>query len=344
MKRFWSFPFLSPCLMIVLAVLLWSLPAFAFTITQTNTRIGGTCGEALAVGDIVAIKDADGKAYKADANDATLRPAVGIVGLGCASGGKAEIVVVGRASGWTSLSEGTYGYLSETAGLVTQSAPAWAQPLGFATTTTEYFFNFGNYFDSSSLTALGVQSQPTVYEGSTADAYETTVDVADPTADRTATFPDATGTVVLSTAAQTAAGSFKGVANGIEFEGATADAYETMVTITDPTADRTVTVPDAGGTVDLVAAATHDYAGAAVDWTLTAAEAQATFVSVSNANGAVNAILPAATAGKVRTIYNNSGQTLTVKVTGQTGGTIATGKYAIYTDNGTDVVEIYEQP
>ena len=36
-----------------------------------------------------------------------------------------------------------------------------------------------------------------VFEGATVDAFETTLTVADPTADRTVTFPDATGTVAL---------------------------------------------------------------------------------------------------------------------------------------------------
>jgi hypothetical protein len=39
----------------------------------------------------------------------------------------------------------------------------------------------------------------------------------------------------------------------VVFEGATADAYETTLAITDPTADRTITLPDATGTVALVA-------------------------------------------------------------------------------------------
>jgi hypothetical protein len=38
---------------------------------------------------------------------------------------------------------------------------------------------------------------------------------------------------------------------GIEFEGATADSFETFVVVTDPTADRTITLPDATGTVAL---------------------------------------------------------------------------------------------
>ena len=41
------------------------------------------------------------------------------------------------------------------------------------------------------------------FEGDTADAYETILAITEPTADRTITFPDATGTVVTTTATQT---------------------------------------------------------------------------------------------------------------------------------------------
>ena len=41
-------------------------------------------------------------------------------------------------------------------------------------------------------------SDTIVFEGSSADAYETTLTVADPTADRTITFPNVTGTVVTT--------------------------------------------------------------------------------------------------------------------------------------------------
>ena len=41
----------------------------------------------------------------------------------------------------------------------------------------------------------------------------------------------------------------------IVFEGATADAFETTLTVTDPTADRTVTLPDVSGTVAIINAA-----------------------------------------------------------------------------------------
>ena len=41
------------------------------------------------------------------------------------------------------------------------------------------------------------------------------------------------------------------VPTGIIFEGATADAFETTLTLTDPTADRTITLPNSSGTVAL---------------------------------------------------------------------------------------------
>ena len=127
-------------------------------------------------------------------------------------------------------------------------------------------------------------------------------------------------------------------------EGATVDGYQTSVAVTDPTADRTVTIPDATGEAAINCIASHDYDDSVVDWSMTVAEAKCSMAVFTNASGAVNAILPAASAGKFRTVYNNSGQAVTLKVTGQTGASVATGKYAIFTDNGIDVIEIYEQP
>ena len=119
------------------------------------------------------------------------------------------------------------------------------------------------------------------FEGATDDAYETILAITDPTADRTITFPDASGTVVTTTATQTltnktltsptiAGGTFSGSFTGTQdltglvmsgasplvFEGATADAYETTLAFTDPTADRTITIPNATDT--LVGRATTD--------------------------------------------------------------------------------------
>ena len=119
------------------------------------------------------------------------------------------------------------------------------------------------------------------FEGATDDAYETILAITDPTADRTITFPDATGTVVTTTATQTLTnktltsptinagaltGAFTGTmditgtvlsgASPLVFEGSTADAYETTLAIENPAADRTVSLPNATDT--LIGKATTD--------------------------------------------------------------------------------------
>lgn len=86
-----------------------------------------------------------------------------------------------------------------------------------------------------------------VYEGATEDAYETTVSITDPTADRTVTVPDASGNIQLWANANTQDVN-------LIFEGATADGNETTVTVTDPSADRTITIPDASGTTPVMQA------------------------------------------------------------------------------------------
>jgi len=250
-------------LLLLVALVFVTTDAFAaYSVKQAVLRFSAVAAETLATGNVVMLKDADGKAYKADANDAALRPAIGIVGKGGATGATVEIIVVGSLSGWTALSEGAPGYLSETAGAVTQSSPSYSQQVGQAISATTYLVNFQNYFDSSSLTVLGTLSgaTPLVFEGATADEYETSIAVTDPTADRTVTLADASGTVMLSTLstnAPDAANSVTGASNALVFEGATADAYETSLTVIDPTADRTITLPNATGTVVLSTLSTN---------------------------------------------------------------------------------------
>jgi hypothetical protein len=99
-----------------------------------------------------------------------------------------------------------------------------------------------------------------IMEGETDNGFETTLTVVDPTADRTITFPDVTGTVAILTATQTftnktlTSPTVSGLTlsdASIVIEGATANDHETTLTVTDPTADRTITFPDATGTVAL---------------------------------------------------------------------------------------------
>ena len=91
-----------------------------------------------------------------------------------------------------------------------------------------------------------------IFEG-TANDHETTLSVTDPTADRTITFPDVTGTVITT-------GNLSDITNigvfssTITMEGSTANDFELTLSAGDPTADRTITFPDATGTVALTSA------------------------------------------------------------------------------------------
>ena len=113
----------------------------------------------------------------------------------------------------------------------------------------------------SSANAIWGESNNLAFEGATADAFEGRITVTDPTADRTWTFPDTTGTVFLSTLSTNktdAANSIWGESNNLAFEGATADAFEGRITVSDPTADRTWTFPDTTGRVVLSTLSTNN--------------------------------------------------------------------------------------
>ena len=114
-----------------------------------------------------------------------------------------------------------------------------------------------------------------IFEGDTANDYETTLVATDPTADRTITLPNATTTLVGTDTTQTLSnktlttptingpeitatggtprihGIYLPEPHFITFEGSTTNEFETVLTVVDPTADRTVSLPDASGTVAL---------------------------------------------------------------------------------------------
>ena len=107
--------------------------------------------------------------------------------------------------------------------------------------------------------AVFAGGSPLVFEGATANDFETTFAITDPTADRTITFQDATGTVAyLTDITGGGASEFSTVKvnTSVIFEGTTADANETTLVASDPDADRTLTLPNATDT--LVGKATTD--------------------------------------------------------------------------------------
>lgn len=111
--------------------------AYAKNWTIVNDRFSCTAGETLATGD-VAMLSTDGTCYKADADLATRRPAIGIVGKGAATASSAEIIPNGTIEGMSGLTVGANVFLSATAGAVTSTpVEAYPQPIGLALTATK---------------------------------------------------------------------------------------------------------------------------------------------------------------------------------------------------------------
>jgi hypothetical protein len=159
---------------------------------------------------------------------------------------KGDLLVASAADTVTRLAAGTNGYVltansSATNGLEWAAAPA-----------------------------VGSFETSIVFEGTTANDFETTLQVTDPTADRTITFKDESGTVALTADIPSLSGYVtesgtqtltnktltSPVVTGltlndssIVFEGATPNEFETTLTVTDPTGDRTITLPNVTGTV-----------------------------------------------------------------------------------------------
>jgi hypothetical protein len=131
-----------------------------------------------------------------------------------------------------------------------------AGEIGFETDTNKFKIGDGtnlwanlDYFIDANSTVNPSFGSSITFEG-TANDFETTLQIIDPTADRTISIPDVTGTIITT-------GNLSDITNigvfssTITMEGSTADAFELTLSAGDPTADRTITFPDSSGTVAL---------------------------------------------------------------------------------------------
>ena len=141
-------------------------------------------------------------------------------------------------------------------------------------------------------------------------------------------------------------------ANAVVFEGATADGYETTLTIEDPTADRTVVIPNVGGTL-AVLAADSDTAitatpaelnlldgGTSVGGSITIADTDGFVVN----DGGTMKTIPASdintyvgdsdTTYSAGSLLDLSGTTFNVDLTEASEAAIANGDYILFLDGG----------
>ncbi len=277
----------------------------------------------------------------------TLPTATGTLALTTSSITGTAAMATALAANGTNCSAGSYalgvdasgnaeGCTVATTGSVTSVAPGTGLTGGTITSTGTLSLNYSDTLASNSLatkqTEFSGDAQGAVlFEGSTADTFEGLLTLTEPTADRTWTLPDASGTVALTSSSITgnaatatalaangsncsagsyalgvdASGNAEGCTvettgtvtsvatgtgltggtitstgtvsmsysatlagdpaltagqsvfdsgdsqGGLLFEGATANGFEGLLTVTEPTADRTWTLPDTTGTVAL---------------------------------------------------------------------------------------------
>jgi len=145
----------------------------------------------------------------------------------------------GTASQWTSanpiLNAGEMGWESDTNKFkIGDGTNHWAD--------LDYFIDVNSTVNPAFGSSI-------TFEGATSDAFETTLAVTDATADRTITFPDATGTVQLrvTDVSDTEIGYLNGVTSAIQTQLddklASATASSTYAPLASPTFTGTVTLP-----------------------------------------------------------------------------------------------------
>ena len=203
-------------------------------------------------------------------------------------------------------------------------------------------------------------ASPLTFEGGTSDGYETTFAITDPTADRTITFPNLSGTVQLSgNPISGTTGTFTGTITGgtdgsgvdvVLYSGTagdnlTWDASEEVLIITGTNGATSLNVADGNVTIadDLAVDGTSNLDNTDIDGTLavdgtTISLDATTSLNIDNSNTSNGITIGTATSGVPISIGHSTSETTindNLTVTGTLTGTLATAAQANVTSLGT---------
>ena len=200
----------------------------------------------------------------------------------------------GTSSEWNDadpiLNEGELGYNSTLAQLkIGDGSTIWSE-LTYLATDEELVTSLEGYIEISEkgavdgvaeLNASGnvLTGDSVIFEGSSADEHETTLTVVNPTADRTITLPDATGTLVISSDYGSGIGTWLGTPSSANLASAMTDETGSglLVFNTSPSIETSLTTASASFDLLNTTATTINLGGAATVLSIGAASGTATF-------------------------------------------------------------------
>ena len=200
----------------------------------------------------------------------------------------------GTSSEWNDadpiLNEGELGYNSTLAQLkIGDGSTIWSE-LTYLATNEELVTSLEGYIEISEkgavdgvaeLNASGnvLTGDSVIFEGSSADEHETTLTVVNPTADRTITLPDATGTLVISSDYGSGIGTWLGTPSSANLASAMTDETGSglLVFNTSPSIETSLTTASASFDLLNTTATTINLGGAATVLSIGAASGTATF-------------------------------------------------------------------
>ena len=181
-----------------------------------------------------------------------------------------------------------------------------------------------------SVTGLKLDDSSIVFEG-TANDHETTLTVTDPTADRTITLPDATGTVALTTDIETAVDNFGNAVTGGTGITASYASTSNILTITN------AGVQSLAGTTDQITASASTGAVTLSLPQSIATTSSPTFAALSVGSGSLTAGSVTLTDALIGTATTSVTTTSATVVDTWSATTYSTAKYIVQMTNGNDI-------